>query len=226
MTPKQKPCHLFRYEFLILNGLRKSLGRAVERELRFRHGLTLLDLGSQNPEYLHLFQGKAGQMVRLDIVKSTGIDVLGYGEQLPLKDQSMDVILCTQVLEHVRQPFEVVKEMHRVLKKGGMVFLTTHGNWRIHNEPEDNWRFTPDGFRELFKDYGTMRIENQVGTLASLIQWFNIYVKWIPRPGFLSQTLWHLFKAPFYVLPNVLGLLLDQPRQQSFCVNYLVTARK
>ena len=64
-----------------------------------------------------------------------------------------DFILCTEVLEHTLQPFDAVKEMHRMLKPGGLIFLTVPFNFRIHGPLPDCWRFTEHGLRSLFRSF-------------------------------------------------------------------------
>jgi len=63
-----------------------------------------------------------------------------------------DAILCFEVLEHVNQPFLAVNNLKYMLKPGGMLYLTTPFNFRIHNPLPDNWRFTEHGLRQLFSD--------------------------------------------------------------------------
>lgn len=70
-----------------------------------------------------------------------------------IPDGSFDIIICTEVLEHVANPFDAVKELHRLLKPGGFVFVTTPFNFRIHGPLPDNWRFTIHGLGQLFKNW-------------------------------------------------------------------------
>lgn len=74
-------------------------------------------------------------------------------------DNVFDVIICTEVLEHVRQPFYAVKEVSRMLKKGGYVYASTPFNFRIHGPLPDCWRFSEHGIRELFKDFAELEIK-------------------------------------------------------------------
>lgn len=70
-----------------------------------------------------------------------------------VKDDTYDCIVCDQVLEHVENPFDAVKELHRVLKSGGILFLTTVFMYPIHEHPKDYWRFSPDGLENLCKNF-------------------------------------------------------------------------
>jgi len=82
---------------------------------------SVLDLGGGNGNrYKHLFKS----IVSLDINPDNNPDIVGSAEDIPLDDESMDSILCTQLLEHVPHPLQVFSEMFRVIKPGGKAFLT------------------------------------------------------------------------------------------------------
>ena len=70
-----------------------------------------------------------------------------------LPDESVDIAISTNVIEHLENPFEALAEVFRVLKKDGMFILTSVMKEHIHNWPRDFWRFTPECFKYLLKDY-------------------------------------------------------------------------
>jgi hypothetical protein len=70
-----------------------------------------------------------------------------------------DTIVCTEVLEHTRQPFHATDNLLRMLRPGGLVFVTTPFNFRIHGPLPDCWRFTEHGLRELFKDFELIELQ-------------------------------------------------------------------
>ncbi len=72
-------------------------------------------------------------------------------EQIP--DGRFDFIVCTEVLEHTLQPFSAVNEIERMLKPGGLTFVSVPFNFRIHGPLPDCWRFTEHGLRALFHNY-------------------------------------------------------------------------
>lgn len=78
-------------------------------------------------------------------------DVIGH--------ERFDFIVCTEVLEHTRQPFDATRNMLQMLKPGGLVFVSTPFNFRIHGPLPDCWRFTEHGLRELFKDYEILELD-------------------------------------------------------------------
>lgn len=88
----------------------------------------------------------------LDIDPESGADYIADITKHTRIEPIFDSILCTEVIEHVVQPFDAITEIHRLLKPGGMLFLTTPFNFRIHGPLPDCWRFTEHGLRVLMQD--------------------------------------------------------------------------
>ena len=67
----------------------------------------------------------------------------GYGKidfvsdilEIPVTDKEYDVILCTEVIEHVPDPISAIKEMSRILKPGGTLLITAPLLSGLHQEP-------------------------------------------------------------------------------------------
>ncbi|TSC72509.1 MAG: methyltransferase family protein [Parcubacteria group bacterium Gr01-1014_70] len=73
---------------------------------------------------------------------------------LPYADNSFDVVIADQILEHVEgDPQEAVDEIHRVLKPGGIAIITSVFMYPAHWGPKDMWRFSPDGLRYLCRNF-------------------------------------------------------------------------
>lgn len=70
-----------------------------------------------------------------------------------LYSKSFGLVICTEVLEHVKNPFAAVAEIHRVLKPGGILVASSPFNFRIHGPLPDCWRFTEHGWRELLDGF-------------------------------------------------------------------------
>ena len=69
-------------------------------------------------------------------------------------DRTFDVVLCEQVLEHVRDPWAAVRTLNDLCRPGGHVIVSTPFLVKIHNEPADYWRFTVPGLRLLLESAG------------------------------------------------------------------------
>lgn len=75
-------------------------------------------------------------------------------DSIPKPDNSYDIIINTQVLEHVEYPHKVINEFYRILKPGGKLFLTAPQGWGIHGAPYNFFNFTKYGLESLFKNAG------------------------------------------------------------------------
>jgi SAM-dependent methyltransferase len=121
----------------------------------------LLDIAPQDHEGAKPFFSNNIQIETFDIDPTAGCtyvgDICKTNNLIP--DEHFDYIVCTEVLEHVRQPFDAVREIWRLLKPGGLVFVSTPFNFRIHGPLPDCWRFTEHGLRELFSKFEIQSLE-------------------------------------------------------------------
>lgn len=82
---------------------------------------------------------------------------------LPYDNNSFDCILLNQVLEHVKKPWQVVKEVHRVCKPRGIAIIASPFFYQIHAWPEDYWRFTPEALEILCEDFSEILLSHRAG---------------------------------------------------------------
>ena len=91
----------------------------------------------------------------LDIDPQSGAtyiaDITQHNEFIP--DGMFNYVVCTEVLEHTLNPFEAIKEIHRLLANDGYLFMSTPFNFRIHGPLPDCWRFTEHGLRALLSGF-------------------------------------------------------------------------
>jgi ubiquinone/menaquinone biosynthesis C-methylase UbiE len=73
---------------------------------------------------------------------------------MPFSGMTFDAAVCTQVLEHVPEPQQVVNEIVRVLKPGGVFFLSAPQSWHQHQKPYDYYRYTSFGLRYILEKSG------------------------------------------------------------------------
>lgn len=74
-------------------------------------------------------------------------------------DNSYDFVILDQILEHVPKPRQALKEVHRILKKGGWLINSTPFLIQIHPCPSDYWRFSKEGMKELLSDFSDVNIK-------------------------------------------------------------------
>ena len=97
-------------------------------------------------------------------------DIVGSVFSIPIRSESLDGVLCNEVLEHVNEPSDALKDIHRVLKPGGLLYITVPQCWGLHYEPNDYFRFTKYGIDYLLKKNG-FKVEamEQMGGLFSYL---------------------------------------------------------
>ncbi|MFQ6100896.1 MAG: class I SAM-dependent methyltransferase [Anaerolineae bacterium] len=88
----------------------------------------------------------------------SGLDVISDLVRLPFDQGTFDAAVCAQVLEHVAEPLQVLREISRVLKPGGRLFLSAPQSWHQHQKPYDYYRYTSFGLHHLAEQAG-LRIE-------------------------------------------------------------------
>lgn len=111
----------------------------------------ILEIGGQG-KYVDLLCSYS--VASLDITPDTRPTFLGdiTTTNTVIPANTFDAIICTDVLEHVVDPFAAVRELIRIMKLGGKLLITTPLNARIHGPIPDCWRFTEFGLRMLFRD--------------------------------------------------------------------------
>jgi SAM-dependent methyltransferase len=140
----------------------------------------LLDVGCGQKPYEDLFRPYVSEYLGIEQEESftatasslddRGPELLYDGRRLPFEDGTFDTVLSVQVLEHTPRPAELVAEMARVLKEGGILILSAPFQFRLHEEPHDYFRFSPHGLRTLCDRVGLEIVEvHAQGSLWSVL---------------------------------------------------------
>jgi SAM-dependent methyltransferase len=110
--------------------------------------------------------------IRVDISPEGKPDVLADAARLPLADGSVDAVIMKEVLEHVREPEHAIREVHRVLRRGGQFVGSVPFMFPVHPDPTDFYRYTADGLRHLLRDFAHVDVAphgNHFGAAWTLI---------------------------------------------------------
>lgn len=78
---------------------------------------------------------------------SNNIDYNYDINDLKFKENTFDIIVCNAVLEHVETPIKAIKELYRVLKNNGVIWVEVPFNQPYHPSPHDYWRVTLSGLK-------------------------------------------------------------------------------
>ena len=145
-----------------------------------RAGLLVLDVAPEIWNGAKEFY-KQSSIDTLDIDKNssaTYIADITNNNSLIIESDKYDVVIFTEVLEHTLNPFDAINEIHRILKKGGLLVMTTPFNFRIHNPLPDCWRFSEHGLKVLLKDFQKIEIsENGTERFLFPVQYKTIKIK-------------------------------------------------
>jgi SAM-dependent methyltransferase len=201
-------------------------------------GARVLDAGAGDGRFTGLFGHTRYVGVDLAVGDTrwdfSQLDALSNLTALPFAEDQFDVVLCTQVLEHVREPRAVLGEIQRVLRPGGRLYLSVPQSWHQHQKPYDYFRYTSFGLRYLFTASGLCveKIEPMGGyfwflsfQLQNINYWLfshrtngRTWLTWPLRAGFglIFQLIVPLFL--FYLDP------LDTVKDETF--GYLCVASK
>lgn len=95
-----------------------------------------------------------GRLVRMDLYTEHEPDLNGDALAIPIADDSIDASICISVLEHVHDPYQAVREWHRIMAPGGRVLAWIPFFFGVHGYPGDVSRFTAEGARHLFERAG------------------------------------------------------------------------
>jgi SAM-dependent methyltransferase len=184
-----------------LRALRRALERAAAS---FPRDGTLLDLGCGDMPYRPVFEPRVARYVGADLPRNALAEVhFDESGRVSMPDESVDIVLSSQVLEHVHSPEQYLREAHRLLKPAGTLLLSTHGYWMYHPDPTDFWRWTRDGLvREIeAAGFKVQSVRGVMNLAAAGLQLFQDGV---------SPALPRLLRPAFFYVMNRAMALVDR----------------
>lgn len=144
-------------------------------------------------------------VVNIDVYPFLGVHVTADAQKLPFKDSSCDAIICEVSLEHIKDPVLAVQEMRRVLKGGGLIYITVPFIQGFHNSPSDYYRWTKEGVRELFKNFEEKELDVFGGPTYALT---SIFREWLAVIfSFNSEFVYQILSLIFMIILAPLNFL-------------------
>jgi SAM-dependent methyltransferase len=201
---------------------RRRIELLAEHAAKLPQVKNLLDVGGKGKPYACFFASRVANHYVMDIAPSLSVDVVGDARNMPFSDASMDVVLITQVLEHVPDPIAVIGEIQRVLKPGGTLLLTVPSIFPQHGSPGDYWRYMPQGLQWILRDFHSVSVQGEAGTIPTIFLVLNVYLQLLTGPWPWLQGLLRWTICP---MNNLAGLLAGRiHRGDQFASNYFVVA--
>ncbi|WP_161596979.1 class I SAM-dependent methyltransferase [Rhizobium glycinendophyticum] len=161
------------------------------------------------------------EIVSSDIDESRRPDVVDDITQSVLPDGHFDHVLCMEVLEHVKDPFQAAHHLRRILKPGGRLLLSTPYLFPTHDAPYDHFRYTQFGLQELFKDF---RIDT-LGARTSIVETVLLLclrLAWLK--GGEKRRLAYLFALSIALIYPLARLLGGGRRDAAFTSGFILKA--
>ena len=215
-------------------------GWIAEKAAGLRSGSKVLDVGAGECPYRKWFSHCEYKTQDLSqyhgTTTSSEVERWNYGQidyvcdsnKIPVPDETFDVALCTEVLEHVPKPIDTLRELSRILTRGGRLFLTAPLGSGLHQQPFHFYGgYTPYFYEKFLVDCGLEIVElRPIGGL----------LKHVGQEAYRAGRM-IAAKAPhklslltrlilLYWLPRRLARLEEEVSVEEFTVGYLVEARK
>ncbi len=169
--------------------------------------LDVLDVGGRIQPYRALIDTKVRIYVGLDLQMEGMVEVVGTANSLPFSDNCLDLVLCTDTLQYVPDAVAAVEEMHRVLKPGGVLLLSTRGGYPEHHD--ELWRFLSDGLHFMAHRFSSIETKHEGGTGSGLMTSVNVLL----HRGIGSYRKARLASCTTIPFLNLVGLVLDRMKR-------------
>lgn len=222
-----------------LNDLYERDDFVIHQIKKIKPGLLILDAGAGSQRYksycshLKYFSQDFGKY-KNDLVKTLDktdvggrigykygpIDYLGNIWDIKEKDKKFDVILCTEVFEHIPYPNETIAEFSRLLKINGTLILTLPGNCLRHMDPYYFYAGFSDRWIEYFLENNSFKVTR--------IHQAGDYYSWISTELYRTLKLSNYF-VRLLLLPAMLFFISKKSSKESLSMlskGYFVTAKR
>lgn len=212
---------------------RKENFKFFSEELgKLRSDSVLVDLGAGQSDFGKLTE-RFRKRYAADFYPYEGINVVcDLNKSFPFKAGLVDVILLSNVLEHIKEPNLFLEECARILKPNGVMLGSVPFLINVHQRPYDFYRYTDMNLEYILKKSGFSRAEiKPVLKLDALIfahsaRFFTDLIKKSGLSGIQTaflRVLWRAIRAGFYVLSPLFARAYQNPE---YPLGYLFKAGK
>lgn len=206
--------HVFCPVMMLVNGPRMVLNK-VEK------GSRVIDVGS-GPERL----GK--EFINVDIFPFPEVDIVSDATKLPFKDNTIDAAVSESLFEHVPDAHLVAREMVRVVKPGGYVYVSAPFMHPFHASPDDFNRWTISGLKHMFRDLEIVESGVRSGPwstfLMFLAYWLGVIFSFGSKK--IAPFLAHIFMLVLGPLKYLDYIFIHMPGSDAVATHLYVLGRK
>lgn len=213
---------------------RKELYKAISDKAPLFKG-KLIDLGCGTKPYAHEFM-HVNEYIGLDIEQSGNHDTKSYidifydGKTFPLENDSVDGVFSSETFEHIFNLEEIIAEINRVLKKGGLLLATCPFLWPEHEVPYDYARYTSFAIKNLLERHGfeILAYEKTGNFFTAMLQMQALYLYFfINKIPLLGPVFFILFISPIFILGSLINKILPKfMKRKDLYLNNVILAKK
>ena len=167
------------------------------------------------------------EVITSDVHNEFNPDYIFDGHFIPFVDNSFDVVLAAQVIEHTINPWKFCQELQRVTKLGGFLQIEAPQNFPYHAEPYDFFRFTYTGMRSLFTQCEVLKVEITEGNASMVAVTISNYLINISSSKIIRSS-WLLLTRILFGWMKYLDKLQQMPNRRTVSMpkGYAFTFKK
>jgi SAM-dependent methyltransferase len=151
---------------------RKLLVKQSLNRIDFSQFEDVLIVGAGRDPYRKMFS-ESCLYITMDVCPVAGVtQLVADAHELPVKRESFDCVLASEVFEHLSDPVKFVKAAFDILKPGGQLVITVPFMFHQHADPFDFWRPTKGALLSMFSGFSVCDVYcqgNRIHTLSDLI---------------------------------------------------------
>ena len=198
----------------------------------------VLDIGCGNKPFEQYIKAliktnEKDDYIGCDIVQSSEnkVDILCEATDIPVKSESFDVVVCTQVIEHVFDHQKVFDEAYRLLKPGGRFIVSSPFVWEKHEIPYDFYRFTDFCFENLLVRSG-FTVKERVACGGKWAVFGQLLIQCFTRRKRMKNIFYKFFRwvwnGSITLFSNLFFNYLDYRynKTDEFSLNYIFVGEK
>lgn len=231
-----------------MNVLPFNLRRDIRRQLevcmrqRLQRSDAVYDVGCGTKPFGRFLSGVAGSHIGIDMAGGfygeSAVDVIGIADAIPVRDAVADAVLSSQVIEHLPDPEEALREARRILKPGGLLFISFPLLFPLHAAPYDFFRYTEHGFEAMCRRHGFEVLErHHMGGFWYMVsifseRYFNAFNRSVLKRLHLVTLLslpWHWLCWTLHRGEAIVYALVGKDvanSRRGWAVNYVYVARR
>jgi SAM-dependent methyltransferase len=198
--------------------IRKGLHEAVSNFSPTAKGV-LLDFGCGNKPYKNLFTnidkyiGVDFSSTKHQLQIETETDLIYDGNKIPLNDNTVDIVITTEVFEHLFEIDLAINEIKRVLRPNGILFATCPFSYFEHEIPFDFARYTSHGLKYIMEknDFNVISLEKKGNYISVICQFIGLYIYFlISKFKYFKFLLFPVLITPFYLFSELMSFILPR----------------